>query len=159
MWVLQAAFTWTRHTNIHKLVGNSTISIGCRQWGASDTSIPLHRMAFAHKSIFECSFGVSSTCSSCRWPHYNGKQYGRADARSLQVSDVVVEIKANAYDADISSNRFLGYLSDGGGRSGVYLAIDANMELAEEEDCFHVFGYLKKLRQSRKGLIENVVSV
>jgi protein tyrosine phosphatase len=48
--------------------------------------------------------------------------------------------------------------SDGGGRSGVYLAIDANMELAEEEDAFHVFGYLKKLRQSRKGLIENVVS-
>lgn len=41
----------------------------------------------------------------------------------------------------------------------MYLAIDANMELAEEEDCFHVFGYLKKLRQSRKGLIENVVSV
>lgn len=48
--------------------------------------------------------------------------------------------------------------SDGGGRSGVYLSIDANLELAEEEDCFNVFGYLKKLRQSRKGLIENVVS-
>lgn len=30
------------------------------------------------------------------------------------------------------------------------------MELAEEEDSFHLFGYLKKLRQSRKGLIENV---
>ena len=30
------------------------------------------------------------------------------------------------------------------------------MELAEEEDSFYVFGYLKKLRQSRKGLIENV---
>lgn len=41
----------------------------------------------------------------------------------------------------------------------MYLAIDANMELAEEEDSFHVFGYLKKLRQSRKGLIENVVSL
>lgn len=39
----------------------------------------------------------------------------------------------------------------------MYLAIDANMELAEEEDSFHAFGYLKKLRQSRKGLIENVV--
>lgn len=38
------------------------------------------------------------------------------------------------------------------------MAIDANLELAEEEDCFHVFGYLKKIRQSRKGLIENVVS-
>lgn len=48
--------------------------------------------------------------------------------------------------------------SDGGGRSGVYLAIDANMELGEEEDAFDVFGYLKKLRQSRKGLIENLVS-
>uniref|UniRef100_A0A182W774 Protein-tyrosine-phosphatase n=1 Tax=Anopheles minimus TaxID=112268 RepID=A0A182W774_9DIPT len=48
------------------------------------------------------------------------------------------------------------HCNDGGGRSGVYLAIDANMELAEEEDSFHVFGYLKKLRQSRKGLIENV---
>jgi Protein-tyrosine phosphatase len=43
-----------------------------------------------------------------------------------------------------------------GGRSGVYLAVDANIELAEEEDSFYVFGYLKKLRQSRKGLIENV---
>lgn len=46
--------------------------------------------------------------------------------------------------------------SDGGGRSGVYLAIDANLELAEEEETFHLFGYLKKLKQSRRGLIENV---
>lgn len=36
------------------------------------------------------------------------------------------------------------------------MAIDANLELAEEEETFHLFGYLKKLRQSRKGLIENV---
>lgn len=49
--------------------------------------------------------------------------------------------------------------SDGGGRTGVYLAIDANMELGEEEDSFDVYGYLKKLRQSRKGLIENLVSI
>ncbi|XP_058795519.1 receptor-type tyrosine-protein phosphatase kappa isoform X1 [Phymastichus coffea] len=48
------------------------------------------------------------------------------------------------------------HCNDGGGRSGVFLAIDANMELAEEEDAFDVYGYLKKLRQSRKGLIENV---
>jgi hypothetical protein len=39
----------------------------------------------------------------------------------------------------------------------VYLAIDANMELAEEEDTFDVFGYLKRLRQSRRGLIESLV--
>ncbi|CAG2061609.1 unnamed protein product, partial [Timema podura] len=30
------------------------------------------------------------------------------------------------------------------------------MELMEEEDAFDVFGYFKKLRQSRKGLIENL---
>ncbi|XP_071454736.1 receptor-type tyrosine-protein phosphatase kappa [Hetaerina americana] len=48
------------------------------------------------------------------------------------------------------------HCNDGGGRSGVYLAVDANLELAEEEDCFDVFGYLKKLRQSRKGLIETL---
>ncbi|XP_059482652.1 receptor-type tyrosine-protein phosphatase kappa [Neocloeon triangulifer] len=48
------------------------------------------------------------------------------------------------------------HCNDGGGRSGVYLAVDANLELMEEEDCFDVFGYLKKLRQSRKGLIETM---
>ncbi|CAH0551471.1 unnamed protein product [Brassicogethes aeneus] len=44
------------------------------------------------------------------------------------------------------------HCNDGGGRSGVYLAVDANMELQEEEDKFDVFGYLKKLRLARKGL-------
>lgn len=29
------------------------------------------------------------------------------------------------------------------------------MEYSEEEDAFNVFGYLKKLRQSREGLVEN----
>ncbi|KAL1502113.1 hypothetical protein ABEB36_007306 [Hypothenemus hampei] len=48
------------------------------------------------------------------------------------------------------------HCNDGGGRSGVYLSIDANMELGEEEDKFDVFGYLKKLRQSRMGMVENV---
>lgn len=49
------------------------------------------------------------------------------------------------------------FFSDGGGRSGVYLSIDANLELAEEEDCYDVFGYLKTLRQSRKGMVETLV--
>lgn len=62
----------------------------------------------------------------------------------------------NLFLAAIRCNRYDSH-SDGGGRSGVYIAIDANLELAEEEDSFHVFGYLKKLRQARKGLIENVV--
>ena len=48
--------------------------------------------------------------------------------------------------------------SDGAGRSGVFLAIDANIELAEEDGLFDIYGYLKKIRQARRGLIETVVS-
>jgi hypothetical protein len=49
------------------------------------------------------------------------------------------------------------FTSDGAGRSGVYLAIDANIELSEEDGVFDVFGYLKKMRQQRRGLVEAVV--
>ncbi|XP_029343535.1 receptor-type tyrosine-protein phosphatase kappa isoform X1 [Acyrthosiphon pisum] len=54
-------------------------------------------------------------------------------------------------------NPIVVHCNDGGGRSGVYLSIDANLELAEEEDCYDVFGYLKTLRQSRKGMVETLV--
>ena len=49
------------------------------------------------------------------------------------------------------------FSSDGAGRSGVYLAIDANIELSEEDGVFDVFGYVKKMRQQRKGLVETLV--
>ena len=52
---------------------------------------------------------------------------------------------------------FFSFSSDGAGRSGVYLAIDANIELSEEDGVFDVFGYLKKMRQQRRGLIESLV--
>ena len=48
--------------------------------------------------------------------------------------------------------------SDGAGRSGVYLAIDANIELSEEDGVFDVYGYLVKMRQQRRGLVETLVS-
>ena len=48
--------------------------------------------------------------------------------------------------------------SDGAGRSGVYLAIDANIELSEEDGVFDVYGYLTKMRQQRRGLVETLVS-
>ena len=47
--------------------------------------------------------------------------------------------------------------SDGGGRSGVFLAIDANMESVEEDGVVEIFGYMKKLRQARRGLVETLV--
>ncbi|XP_053959223.1 receptor-type tyrosine-protein phosphatase kappa [Anastrepha ludens] len=65
-------------------------------------------------------------------------------------------VVGNIIKGDDLKGPMLVHCSDGGGRSGVYLSIDANLELAEEEECFNVFGYLKKLRQSRKGLVENV---
>jgi len=49
--------------------------------------------------------------------------------------------------------------SDGAGRSGVYLAIDANIELSEEDGVFDVYGYLTKMRLQRRGLIESLVKL
>ena len=49
-------------------------------------------------------------------------------------------------------------LSDGAGRSGVYLAIDANIELSEEDGVIDVFGYVRKMRTQRRGLVESLVS-
>lgn len=37
------------------------------------------------------------------------------------------------------------------------MAIDANMELVEEDGLIDVFGYMKKLRQARRGLVETLV--
>ncbi|RXG57283.1 Receptor-type tyrosine-protein phosphatase T [Armadillidium vulgare] len=48
------------------------------------------------------------------------------------------------------------HCSDGAGRSGVYLAVDANLELNEEDGQFNIYGYLKKMRQARKELIEKL---
>ncbi|XP_077232336.1 uncharacterized protein LOC143868820 [Tasmannia lanceolata] len=47
------------------------------------------------------------------------------------------------------------HCNDGCGRTGAYLCIDANLELAEEDNVVDVFNYTKKMRQSRKFLIEN----
>ena len=47
--------------------------------------------------------------------------------------------------------------SDGCGRSGTYICLDANLQLAEEEGVVDIFNYTKLLRESRKGMIENEV--
>lgn len=49
--------------------------------------------------------------------------------------------------------------SDGCGRTGTYLCIDANLEFADEDNMFEVFGYTRKMRDARKGMIESVVRV
>merc|ERR1712038_1668089 len=51
------------------------------------------------------------------------------------------------------------HCNDGAGRSGVYIAIDANIELCEEDGVFDVYGYLKKMRGLRRGLVETLVSL
>jgi len=48
------------------------------------------------------------------------------------------------------------HCNDGGGRSGVFLAIDANLESSEEDGVYEVYGYLKKLRAARRGLVETI---
>lgn len=48
------------------------------------------------------------------------------------------------------------HCNDGGGRSGVFVAIDANLESSEEDGTYEVYSYFKKLRQARRGLIETI---
>lgn len=48
------------------------------------------------------------------------------------------------------------HCNDGCGRTGTYLCIDANLELAEEDNVYDVYNYTRKMRQSRKFLIENL---
>ena len=47
------------------------------------------------------------------------------------------------------------HCSDGCGRTGAYLCIDTNLELADEDNMFDVFGYTRKMRQARKGMIDS----
>lgn len=48
------------------------------------------------------------------------------------------------------------HCSDGCGRTGTYLCIDANLEYADEDNLYDVFGFTKKMRSARKGMIESV---
>jgi len=48
------------------------------------------------------------------------------------------------------------HCSDGAGRSGTFLALDSNLHLHEEDERLDIYGYFKRLRNSRRGLIENV---
>lgn len=48
------------------------------------------------------------------------------------------------------------HCGDCGTRTGSFLAIDANLELYEEDGMFDVYGFCKKLRNARRGLIETV---
>ncbi|ODM95357.1 Receptor-type tyrosine-protein phosphatase kappa, partial [Orchesella cincta] len=57
---------------------------------------------------------------------------------------------------EYSKGQMLVHCNDGGGRSGVFCQVDAQLELLEEDNLIDVFGFLKKLKSSRKGLLENV---
>lgn len=48
--------------------------------------------------------------------------------------------------------------SDGCGRTGAYLCLDSNLELYDEDGVYDIYGYTKRMKQARKGLIESVVS-
>ena len=48
------------------------------------------------------------------------------------------------------------HCNNGCGRSGTYICLDANLQLAEEEGVVDVFNYAKSLRKSRVDMIENL---
>lgn len=58
---------------------------------------------------------------------------------------------------EYGKGQMLVHCSDGGGRAGVFCQVDAQLELLEEDGLLDVFGYLKKLKSSRKGLLDTIV--
>ena len=80
------------------------------------------------------------------------------------ILDQLLSIVGKRIFSDKSENFYKQHLhanfsfSDGCGRTGAYLCIDANLDFSQEDNLFDVFGYTKKMRQARKGMIETVVS-
>ncbi|XP_071545661.1 receptor-type tyrosine-protein phosphatase kappa isoform X3 [Panulirus ornatus] len=62
-------------------------------------------------------------------------------------------MKSNITPAD---GPMIVHCSDGGARTGVYMAVDANLELHEEDAKLDIYGYVKKMKQARPGLVETV---
>lgn len=55
-----------------------------------------------------------------------------------------------------SSGPLLVHCSNGCGRSGTYVCLDANLALAKEEGVVDIFNYAKALRKARVGMIDNL---
>ncbi|KAI1281921.1 Receptor-type tyrosine-protein phosphatase kappa [Halotydeus destructor] len=47
------------------------------------------------------------------------------------------------------------HCSDGCGRTGTFLAIDANLEYADIDGAYDVFGFTRRMRQARRGMVES----
>ena len=113
--------------------------------GEEGDPVPLHRVAVPQQPLQQRPAGVPAAGEAGDEPPPGDP--GRPRHRPLQV-----RLPRQLALLVLSS------LSDGAGRSGVYIAIDANIELCEEDGVFDVFGYLKKSRGLRRGLVETQVS-
>ena len=66
-----------------------------------------------------------------------------------------IRVYMNELSQEHKMGPLLVHCSDGSGRTGAFLAIDANLELKEEDNQFDVFGHTRKMRMARKGMIES----
>jgi len=87
--------------------------------------------------------------------------YTEWPSHSCAYSNGVVEFRRRVRTSlhnnkNCGSGPMLVHCNDGGGRSGAFMAIDANLESLEEDSVLQVFSYLKKLRQARRGLVESL---
>ncbi|XP_074598966.1 protein tyrosine phosphatase 36E [Brevipalpus obovatus] len=88
--------------------------------------------------------------------YYNWPTHTCPFSNSLLQYQRRIRIYMNEVCKDINVGPTVVHCSDGCGRTGTYLCIDANLEFAEEDNMFDVFGYAKKMRAARKGMIESV---
>jgi hypothetical protein len=49
------------------------------------------------------------------------------------------------------------HCSNGGGRSGVFIAVDSCMDMVKSDQSIDIFGFCRKMNNERMGLVESVV--
>ena len=76
--------------------------------------------------------------------------------RRVQIYDKQSRDNAGNSNDPSKSGPLLVHCSNGCGRSGTYICLDANLQLAEEEGVVDIFNYSKALRKARVSMIENL---
>jgi len=90
------------------------------------------------------------------WPCYSSPSSGALlHFRSRVAASWASSLQEQDGSGTQSIGRCLVHCHDGGGRSGVFLAVDANIRLAKERGRVEICSYLSRIRRARPGLVAN----
>ncbi|KHJ47866.1 Protein-tyrosine phosphatase [Trichuris suis] len=91
--------------------------------------------------------------------HLHHFHFTEWEVNGLPYVSALLDFRRRIQDAVHETTRnvpMIVHCSNGGGRSGVFLAIHANLDLAEEENVIDVYGYCRTLLNARQNILENL---